>query len=253
MKRLIVNADDLGYTRGTVAGILRAHREGIVTAASIMPNAPGTGDAAEALRAAPALDVGLHLVLTYGRPLSDPTAVPSLVDADGAFLPPRAVVGTRRVRAEDVLREGRAQYARARAILGRDPSHIDTHHWVEADPAILEALLALARETGAAARSITPAIRDRSRAAGIRTTDAYRRDFQHQGRIDAATLLGILTSLEDGVTELGCHPGEHDAELERISSYARERPVELATLTDPAVRTKIDELGIELVTFRDLR
>ncbi len=253
MKRLIVNADDLGYSAGVDAGILRAYRDGIVTSTTLMTNVPGAMRAALLVRDAPRLDVGVHLVLTYGRPLSDPATVPSLVGSDGAFLRPRSVVGTGRIRTEEALREYRAQHARGRELLGRDPSHVDTHHWVEEDPDVREAFIALARDTGAAVRSITPAIRDLARAAGLRTTDRYRRDFQHRGHIDTAALLGILVSLEDGVTELGCHPGEPDAGLEAISSYARERPVELASIVDPAVRAKVDELGLVLSTFRDLR
>jgi hypothetical protein len=252
VKRLIVNADDLGYAASIDAGILRAHRDGIVTAATMMANVAGTVPAAELARATPSLDVGVHLVLTHGRPISDPGEVPSLVDERGAFLRPKQIVGTGRVRTEDALREFRAQFARARDLLGRRPSHVDAHHWVEDDPAVLEAFVAVARETGSAARCLTRTIRDRLRGAGVRTPDGYTREFQHDGHIDAASLFAILGSLTDGVTELGCHPGERDPHLERRSSYARERSIELATLTDPAARERVAELGIELVTFADL-
>ena len=252
MKRLIVNADDLGYGHGVNAGIRRAHREGIVTSATLMTNAPASEEAAAMAHEIPTLDVGVHLVLTFGRPLSDPATVPSLVDRDGRFPRPRDLIGSGRVQTEDVLREFRAQYARGRALLGRDPSHVDTHHWAEQDPAVLAAFVTLAAETGAAARCLTTAVRDRLRAAGARTTDAYRRDFQHSGHIDVDSLLAVLGSLDDGITELGCHPGEPDPDLAARSSYARERPVELATLTDPAVRRAIADLGIELTTFAAL-
>ena len=252
MKRLIVNADDLGYGHGVNAGVVRAHREGIVTAATLMTNAPGTEEAARLAAATPRLDVGIHLVLTFGRPILDPARVPSLVGPDGAFRRPRDVIGAGRARTDEALDEFRAQYARGRGLLGRDPSHIDAHHWVEQDPAILEAFATVARETGSAARCLTPEIRDRLRAMGVRTTDVYRRDFQHDGHIDVASLLSVLASLGEGVTELGCHPGEPDPDLAARSSYARERPVELATLTDPAVMERIRALGIELTTFASL-
>ena len=252
MKRLIVNADDLGYGQGVNAGVLRAHREGIVTSATLMTNAPGSEQAARLARDAPSLDVGVHLVLTFGRPLSAPETVSSLIGSDGTFCRPRDVMGTGRIRTDEALREFRAQYARARELLGRHPSHVDSHHWMEQDPAVLDAFVAIAAETGAAARCLTPVIRDRLRAAGVRTSDAYRRDFQHEGHIDVESLLAVIGSLGDGITELGCHPGEADPDLLRRSSYARERPVELATLTDPAVRARIARLGIDLVTFAAL-
>jgi predicted glycoside hydrolase/deacetylase ChbG (UPF0249 family) len=251
--RLIVNADDLGYSRGVNAGILRAHREGIVTSATLMTNAPATEDAAARARAAPSLGVGVHLVLTYGRPLSDPATVASLVGPDGAFLRPREIVGTGRVRSEHVLAEYRAQYRRARALLGREPTHVDTHHWVQSDPLIGEAFTALAAETGAAARSLDSAQRDRLRAAGVRTPDRFERGFYDQATT-AEDLLRILDRLaaEAGVVELMCHPGDADPELERRSSYAGQRQAELASLVDPAARTAARRLGLVLICYADL-
>ena len=254
MKRLIVNADDLGYAASIDAGILRAHREGIVTAATMMANVAGSVPAAELARATPSLDVGVHLVLTYGRPISDPATVPSLADERGAFRRPRDIVRTGRIRADEALREFRAQHARARELLGRDPTHVDTHHWVQDDPAIFEAFLALARETGAAARALDGDERDRLRAGGVRAPDRFRRDFYGDGT-GVDHLLSILDEIarsDAATTEVMCHPGETDAALARRSSYARQRPPELAALLDPRVRRKVEELGLVLSSFRDL-
>ena len=84
MKRLIVNADDFGRSAGVDDGILRAHREGVVTSTTFMTNAPSTSHAAAIARATPALDVGVHLVLTYARPVSNPARIRSLVRDDGS-------------------------------------------------------------------------------------------------------------------------------------------------------------------------
>jgi len=256
MKRLIVNADDLGRSAGIDAGIARAHREGIVTSATLMANAPGAKTGAAVAREYRSLGVGVHLVLTHARPISAPSTVPSLVESDGSFpRSPSRIVGRDRVRTEEVLREYRAQYQRARELIGREPTHVDTHHWIQADNAIFEAFLALARETGTAARHLDAKERVRLRAAGVRTPDRYTREFQRPKPIDVPALLGLLERIAaegEGTTELMCHPGERDEELERTSAYARERPVELATLTDPAVRAKVNDLGFVLSTFADL-
>src|SRR6266481_5597169 len=87
-KRLIVNADDLGLSRGITDGILFSHQQGIVTSASYMVNQPASEYAAERLREFPTLDVGIHLNLCQGKPVLPPSAVPTLVDSDGCFLPP---------------------------------------------------------------------------------------------------------------------------------------------------------------------
>src|SRR5438132_3219433 len=118
MKRLIVNADDFGRAPGVNAGVLRAHRDGIVTATTLMVGAPAADDAARIARATPSLDVGVHLTITYGRPISDPSAVRSLVDHDGAFpRTPGAFVGTQRADRAEALVEYRAQVARARELI----------------------------------------------------------------------------------------------------------------------------------------
>jgi len=250
-RRLIVNADDFGRSIGIDRGTVRAHREGIVTSATLMANVPGAERAAKAARATPSLDVGVHLVLTYARPLSDPRTISTLVREDGSFPGPRELVA-REIDRDEALREYRAQYARARDLIGREPTHVDTHHWVHDHPALSWAVRELARETGAAARTHDPRQRDDYRAQGVRTPDHFVRAFQHPGHIDVASLLAIIEALPDGVTELMCHPGEADPELVATSAYARERPIELATLTDKRVRAALERERIALTTFAEL-
>jgi len=192
VKRLIVNADDFARSPAIDRGILRAHREGIVTSTTFMANVPGAEQSAVRAREAPSLDIGVHLNITFARPLTDPKRVPSLVQADGSFHPkPTAIVGRGIVMTDDVLREYRAQYARATELLGRAPTHADTHHFVHDDPAIFEALVELARENGLAVRSHTVAQRDRLRAEGIRTPDHFRREFQFDGPLVGGVALAM--------------------------------------------------------------
>ncbi len=253
MKRLIVNADDLGRAPGINAGVLRAHREGIVTAATLMANAYAAAEAGRFAREMPSLDVGVHLTLTYGRPLADPRRISSLVEPDGAFpRGPDAFRRTGRANKDEALIEYRAQYVRAAELIGRAPSHLDTHHWLHDEPALEWAIAALAGETGAAVRPHDGAQRDRLRTAGVRTVDAYVREFQHEGHVDITTLDRILAMIADGIVELGCHPGEVDAELAATSSYAALRRSELATLTDARARATVDRCGIVLSTYADL-
>jgi hypothetical protein len=251
--RLIVNADDFGRTRAVSAGVVRAHREGIVTATTLMVNAPDTDGAAGLARALATLDVGVHLVLTFGRPLTDASRIRSLVDAEGRFLRPNALLA-REIDRDEALLEYRAQFAKAQSLIGRRPSHLDSHHWVHDQPSLEWAIGELARETGAAARIHDDAQRDRLRARGVRTPDRFVREFQHPGHIGVAELLAILERLapSEGVAELMCHPGENDPQLRRESAYARERETELATLTDPRVRAAIERLDISLATFAAL-
>lgn len=253
--RLIVNADDFGYAPGVTRGIAQAHREGVVTATTLMANAPDSAAAGELARRMPSLDVGAHVVFTYGRALTPADQIRSLVDEHGAFPRVTELLRSGQPRAEDALVEARAQYARARALIGREPTHLDTHHWVHDMPALEDAMLALAKETGAALRAHDGRQRSRFRDAGVRATDRFVREFQHAGAIGVDSLVALLEYLaeeEGGTVELMCHPGEPDAELLEGSSYAAERGTELRTLTDPTVRAAIERLGIELVTFAAL-
>jgi predicted glycoside hydrolase/deacetylase ChbG (UPF0249 family) len=251
--RLIVNADDFGYSESVSAGILRAHRDGIVTATTLMTNAPDTRGAAKLARATPSLDVGVHLVVTFDRPLADVERVPTLVDRDGRFFRPIELLA-RDIDRKEALIEYRAQYLKARELLGREPTHLDSHHWVHDHPALEWAIGELARETGAAARIHSDEQRDRLRARGVRTPDRFVRDFQHEGKVGVDPLLALLERIaaKGGVTELMCHPGEPDEALAKRSGYARERATELATLTDPRVRARVKDLGISLTTFADI-
>ncbi|MGH7338841.1 MAG: carbohydrate deacetylase [Myxococcota bacterium] len=251
--KLIVNADDFGYTERVSAGILRAHREGIVTATTFMTNAPHSDGAAALARTTPSLDVGVHLVLTYNRPTGDVARCRSLVDDDGKFLRPKELL-KRDIDRDEALLEYRAQYDKARELLGREPTHVDTHHWVHDHPALEWAVGEIARETGAAARIHSDEQRDRLRARGVRTPDHFAREFQYDGKVGVDSLLALLERLavQNGVTELMCHPGEADEALVKRSGYARERPTELATLTDPRVRAAVKDLRITLATFSEL-
>lgn len=251
--KLIVNADDFGYSESVSAGILRAHRDGVVTATTLMTNAPHTDAAAKLARVTPSLDVGVHLVLSFDRPLADVARLRSLVDRDGKFFRPKALM-SREIDREEALIEYRAQYARARELLGREPTHLDSHHWVHDHPALEWAIGELARETGAAARIHSDEQRNRLRARGVRTPDHFAREFQYEGKVGVAQLLALLERLakRSGVTELMCHPGEADEALVKRSGYARERPTELSTLTDPRVRAAVSDLHITLATFADV-
>jgi predicted glycoside hydrolase/deacetylase ChbG (UPF0249 family) len=251
--KLIVNADDFGYSERISTGILHARRDGIVTATTLMTNAPHTDGAAKLARANPSFDVGVHLVLTFNPPTGDVARLRTLVDKDGKFFRPKELLA-QNIDREEALLEYRAQYQKARRLLGRAPSHLDSHHWVHDHPALEWAIGELARETGAAARIHSDEQRDRLRARGVRTPDHFAREFQYEGKVGIDSLLALLEriAMTSGVTELMCHPGEPDKSLSKRSGYARERATELATLTDPRVRAAVKDLGITLATFADL-
>jgi predicted glycoside hydrolase/deacetylase ChbG (UPF0249 family) len=249
MKKLIVNADDLGRSRGVNRGVLLAHKNGIVTSTTLMANAEAAEDAAWLVRDQKRLGVGVHLVLTYGKPLSPARAVPSLVREDGSF-PPRPHIVRGKLRGEEVLAEFRRQIDLVTKLLGRGPTHLDTHHFVQDEPEVLWAFTTVAKERGLPVRNQSRAQRDALRKSGLRTPDQFVRDFYGSEAVTPPALLGLFARIGEGTSELMCHPAEIDEAL-LTSSYARERPVELATLTSTEVVRAARE-RFELVTFAQL-
>ena len=248
-RRLIVNADDLGRTVGINDGVLEAHRDGIVTSATLMVCYAAAADAARRLAEAPALGVGLHLQLSGGRPLLSAEQVPSLVDARGDL--PRRPDGLGTARREHVERELRAQLERFEELVGRAPTHLDSHHHAHSRTAIFEVVAGLAAARSLPVRRASPEVAAALDARGVRTTDAFDDRFYDEG-VDLATLHVALDLLAAGVTELMCHPGRCDHELRAASTYAEARDREVELLCAPSVRARVADLGIELIHFGEL-
>lgn len=269
---LIVNADDFGLTEGVSRGILKAHLEGLVTSTTFMTNFPWAPQMAPLLEAAPDLGVGIHLNLTTGRPLLPAKSVPSLVTRTGSFS--KAIFHLLcRIDPLDVEREWAAQIERGIELLGRVPTHLDTHRYLQGYPAFAAVFVRLAVRYGIpAVRNLYPGpqMRPAGRLGAFNPAnylvDRYLRRSSETviasglgspqatlvGDFDRDGLLARLAGLDAGVTELVCHPGFADETLREISSLVEQREVELAALTDLKVRTVIVDRGIELVHFGHL-
>lgn len=247
---LIVNADDFSLTAGVSRGILAAHREGIVTSTTALVNLSGIEAARELSAAAPRLALGLHLNLTLGRPVTPPRACPTLVDADGCFLrePERFAAGGA---AAEILGELTAQAEAFARHFGRAPTHLDSHHHVHRHPVVLEAVLALARGLRLPVRPPAAALVPRLRREGVPCVDRTLGDIGEEALRDAGRLAGLLAALDEGVTELICHPGYHDAALAG-SRYGPEREQERAVLCAPEVRSALTGHGIRLIGYGEL-
>ncbi len=245
-KLLVVNADDFGRTPGINAGIIEAHR-GLVTSATLMVGFPAAEEAAAELGRTPNLGVGLHVTLTGGVPTLPPAQVPSLVDGAGRL--PRRPQGLAGADPDQLLAEVRSQLARFRELTGRLPTHLDSHHHTHRLPAVLDAVVRVAREHGLPVRNASPEVGERLRRSGIATTDAFvERFFGTDARLEV--LLEILAAIRPGaVTEIMCHPARVDEELCADSSYARERKREREILTHPEALRAVEAHGIRLVHF----
>ncbi len=237
-RTLIINADDLGYDPAVTRGILEAMREGVVTSATFMVNTPFSEDAA---REARGLALGLHLNLARGAPVSE--AVPSEVLRDGQFdearasqLPPDAVE-------QEVL----AQLDRFEALHGRPATHVDVHKHLHTHDNVLTGLIAAAQQRTLPVRSTNAGMRARLLRDGVRTNAHFIGDAGAEAYWTWQRLQAHLAALEDGVTELMCHPGYTPTHVK--SGYSAQRELERATLTDPRVREMIELSGVTLANW----
>jgi hopanoid biosynthesis associated protein HpnK len=287
MKQLILNADDFGMTLGVNEGIIRAHREGILTSATLMANGEAFDDAVERARANKELGVGCHLVLVGGKCVATKDSVASLVDA-GGNLPDSlplfvAKISSGIIRIEEIEREFRAQIGRVRAA-GIEPTHLDTHKHTHAHPRVMEALGKVAKECGiarvrkpienlrdswetsqaggqgvsmqilaaGAVRAIAPQFTAISRRYGLLSPDHFL-GLAMTGQLSPTVLRSVIGTVVDGTTEIMLHPGICDADLARSGSrLQKQREDELQGLLDPGVRSAVTERGIRLISYREL-
>jgi len=236
-KRLIVTADDFGRCLPINEAVEDAHRNGILTAASLMVGGDALDDAISRAKANPTLAVGLHATLVDGKPVLPPARIPDLLEADGRFTSRVVAIGARiyfdrKVQAQ-VRAELRAQFE-AYAAAGLPLRHVDSHHHYHLHPTVFAILLELAVEFGAPSIRIpyepplaswkargdrfghrmmtglfhwraTHRMRKAAEKAGLATNDRVF-GFADSGRMDAAAVADFLDQLPDGVTELYCHP-----------------------------------------------
>jgi hopanoid biosynthesis associated protein HpnK len=282
-RRLIVNGDDFGLSPQVNAGILHAHRSGILTNTSLMVTGPAWEDAVALARATPSLSVGLHLTLVQGRAALSPRLLADLTDHDGNFSNNPTLAGVRyffsRRAREQVRAECRAQIERFLAT-GLPLAHVDGHLNIHMHPAVLDVLLDLAREYGVTAMRLTRedlvsslaldaqhALRKRwqsliftrlsrgaerkLRACGIAFPDALF-GLHQSGDLNERYLLNLLPRLREGVTELYCHPSFLPCPEVQRWTPAYRRDVELEALTSPAVRAAVADQGVILISYRDL-
>ena len=221
-----MNADDFGRSDAINAGVVHGHVHGIVTSASLMVRHPAAADGVAAAREHPGLSLGLHIDLTEWE------------HSGGAWRAKYTVVDTADRSA--VTHEVERQLEAFRALVGAEPSHLDSHQHVHRD----EPVRSVAAQ---AATALAVPLRENGQ---VRYCGAfYGQDGRGEafpGAITPEALARLVRELEPGTTEIGCHPA---TSAEAFTSYSAERPAELLALCDPLVRRTIQDCGIELCPF----
>ena len=277
MKKLIVNADDLGLTPGVNRGVLQAFQHGIVTSASLLVTGSAFDDAVVLARQNPDLDVGLHLTLVEEQAILGREVLPTLVDesgrlprTSGEFIR-RALLG--HVSWDEVECEIAAQIARFQKT-GLRLSHVDSHQHLHIFPPVFEVVTRLTRgmdnvwirnPAGPWRKPADVQMRRWIQRLGLNLSCLSARalhgprvpqmpdrmyGFEVGGCLTRSALEQILQKIPDGLYELICHPGEDDADTRtRYSHWGYRWAEELEALTAPQTRVLLKKHGIVLTSF----
>ncbi len=243
-KYLIINADDFGLAPGINQAVIDLHQAGVVTSTSLMVNMPGFNDAAKQVRHAPTLGVGLHFNLSEGSPIAPANWIPSLVDPKGEFS------NNLDWDESDVMTELKAQMHRLQSA-GINPTHIDSHGYIQKRMAVCRPMLLLARTMNLPMRRTgwEPDARINSLPGVV---DKFYSNVYFEGN-GKSLLLDNLYSVPDGISELICHPGYVDEHLPKVSTWIEAREIEGRVLADPDVLQTIRELKIRLINYSQVR
>ncbi|WP_315121677.1 chitin disaccharide deacetylase [uncultured Clostridium sp.] len=249
MKKIIFNADDFGLTSGCNKGIVEAIKNGVVTSTTLMVNMPKAEEAVKLAKENGIISFGIHLTLTCGKPILSGKEVPSLVDERGIFYK-RTTSLCPAMNLEEAERELRAQINKFFQI-GINLSHMDGHHHIHMYDGVREIVANLAKEYNVPLRSSNIECKKLYDEIGIKTTDYFTWDFYGE-KATLDNLKSIINDLDHGTTEIMCHPAFCDEELEKISSYNKNRAEELKILKSEELKEWLVAENIELITFKDL-
>jgi len=270
-RRLVVNADDFGRSPSINEAVIRAHREGILTTASLMVTGEAAEEAVRLARETPTLGVGLHLTLVHGSSVLPPSRIPGLVDSRGQFSNQPALAGLRywlrRGLREELKAELAAQFERFRDT-GLTLDHVNGHLHLHLHPVVFDLLAAHSRDWGVKALRLTRdslrlSLRCQAGRWGYRLSHAAifavlsararpvlrRLGVRHTGRVagllaDGSVgegyLLKMLPHLPSGDVELYAHPS--------MTAFRHE----YEALVSPRVRRLVEDLGWKCVRYSDL-
>jgi hopanoid biosynthesis associated protein HpnK len=289
VRRLIVNADDFGFTAGINRAIVEAHTHGIVTSSTLMANGRAFEDAVRSATTIPRLSVGCHVVLIDGEPVLN-ADLSSLTTADSGGVRFRDGLKSFAVRAltghlnpREIEAEASAQIRKLQSA-GVSVSHVDTHKHTHLFPSVLRPLLSAARACGVRAvrnpfgprkplksselltrpnlwtryaevrilRTLAAKFREAAKREGVVTPDGTL-GVVVTGALDEELFRAIAAVIPDGTWEFVCHPGYNDDDLKSAKTRLRQsRETELHVLTMPEAGELLSSQGIALISYNDL-
>lgn len=271
MKNLIITADDFGISKEVNDAVEDGHKNGVLTAASLMVAEPFAADAVERTKNMPRLGVGLHVALSRARPASNPNDIPALVDAKGWLRADLVGAGVRFFFLPEVRRqlaiEINAQFD-AFARTGLTLDHVNAHNHLHLHPTVLSIILETGKEygmrairlpkdrnaKGLGAAFLTPwlaLMQARIAKNGVRHNDTLL-GLDETGFLNSEAMTKLIDNLPDGTTELMCHPATGPWEGMDPMACGFHHDQEYAALIDASMRNAVTNSGANLIAYRDI-
>ncbi len=277
-RQLIINADDFGLTDGVNQAILELSHHGTVSSASVMVNQTMHQDQKFTHGMTKHLGLGIHLNLTCGKPILPPEDVDTLVNSNGEFMDSDLFFQSlNTIHTIQVEKEWRAQIIGFSVKFGK-PDHLDSHHHIHLFPRYFPLFMQLASELKVPVRLpvswdlipelkelgdfsgigsfITPDMIEQDlrliQRAGIRFPDYFVENFLPSLNNDPVLIQKVFHHLPLGITELMCHPGFVDWQLEQRSSYVVEREAEYHSLSNRSLKKCLDGEQIEIINYKQV-
>ncbi|MBF2502684.1 carbohydrate deacetylase [Listeria marthii] len=244
--KLIINADDFGFTRAINYGIIDAHNLGVLTSTTLMVTMPAFEHAVELSKQTPTLGIGLHLNLTLGKPMTNGA---SLVDETGEMIKPKFIMPDYPYVEEEVYQEFKAQYQRFVQFMKKKPSHLDSHLFsTDIYQAAINAAKRLAEEVGIPLRN--------------HDTNGFEHvEFMWEKPLEipygAYENLDYIYDYASSIlcydyVEIMTHPGYLDSFILENSTFSMPRANELESLISTRMRQFINDNIVELISYHDI-
>lgn len=249
MKKLLVRADDLGYSEGINYGMAKSVKEGIIGSVGVMTNMPAV---VHGLKLLEDTDVcfGQHTNICIGKPLTDPSLIPSITNENGEFKSSKEYRQAKEdfVILDEVILEIEAQYKRFLELVGEPPRYFDGH--AVSSRNFFKGLEIVADKYGLKYSAFSPGetlfkICDKNISISM---DPMNQDYN-----PFESLKSVVEDAENnGYCMFICHPGYLDGYILKHSSLTIPRPMEVDMVCDPNTRKWLKEAGVELITYDDL-
>ncbi len=247
--KVIINADEFGFSKGVNLGIAEAFENGIVTSTTIMANMPAFDHAVKIYKQNPAMNVGIHLTLTAGYPVLDNHT--TVVDQNGKFKNQGAFFSSvSRLDLEEILLEFDAQIKKALQA-GIRLTHIDSHNHIHELEVFEYVLLELTSKYNLPIRGINDRHINRFKKRGIKTCDDFSAEFYGQFATEAK-MIEIVNRTREKSIEIMCHPAYIDYELYHGAGDALKRMDELKVLTGQKLKTFFSASKFQLCGYGEL-